>query len=250
MNESIQTRKNKQGGARLSRFKLLPHPTPPHGLAPTWPFRTRIGFIFILMFLTLTMNVTFCTAEEIDEGIPCIILAKPDEFYDLDLTGNSDDTSLTITFSFDFQLDSSERLSVQNLYSVDNTDSVNGVYNIVQDSIVLCTIKYEGTETLLLSEKRAKLVVTSEEYYVKLYGIHIDQASIKFDLPMSLQIVVLLFTLMPFFLLLPDALKELTTQLDAEVVSKGVYGAILGIMIPLITIALTVLLLGSLDFLR
>jgi len=250
MAEPIQLEIYKQDGARSNRFKQMPLYPPHYGLAPTWPFRTKIGFMFILMFFVLSMNVTFCTAEDTGDGTPCIILAKPDELYDLELTGKSDDTSLTITFSFDYQLDSYERLSVQGSYNVDNTDSTNGGYNIVQDSIVLCTFTYEGIEKILLSEKRAKLVVTSEEYYANLYGIHIDQASIQFDLPISFQIVVLLFTLIPFFLLLPDALKELTVQLDAEAYAKGVYGAVFGIMIPLVTIALTMILLGSLDFLR
>ena len=85
---------------------------------------------------------------------------------------------------------------------------------------------------------------------MRLVGNHVaEEASIEFDIPESFRIVLALCSLVPFFLLIPDAVEDLQVQLEAEAASKGVYGRILALLLPLLSIALTLFLLEGLDML-
>ena len=208
--------------------------------------RVCIGF---LLLIVVTISIPLCTAQEDDTDSSCIILAKPGETYEPELTGKTSDSRHNVTFSFDYQAEYNDRLDVQNPYNKEDIDSSLGVHNIIIDSAVLCTIDFEGTENVLLSDVRAKLVVTSSDYYVLLFGIQIEQESIQYDIPVAFRIVLFLCTLLPFFLLIPDAIEDLQAQLEVDAAAKGVYGQILLVMLPLLSIGLTLLLLGGLDVL-
>ena len=179
------------------------------------------------------------------EEAPCIILAKTGEWYNIGLSGISDNSESMITIQFDHEQAAKDRLEVQELV-VENDLFTNSIYYIKNGSLVLCTIHYKGLDSVLLGEERARLEITSDVYHVHLAGIQVEEVSSELDIPPSFQIVLAFCSLIPFFLLMPDTINELQTQLDAEAASKGVYGRILGLLLPLLSIALTVLLLGGL----
>jgi len=67
-----------------------------------------------------------------------------------------------------------------------------------------------------------------------------------YDISPAFQIVLALCSLIPFFLLTPDTVEELQEILEIDMQTRGVYGRILVILLPLLSIAITVLLLESL----
>ena len=158
----------------------------------------------------------------------------------------SDTSEVTICLRFDHQLTVAKRLEVQGLLNIEQDIFTNSIYYIKNSTSALCTVQYKGVNDVLFGETRARLEITSDTYYVRFVGIQSDASSTEFDIPPSFQIVLALCSLVPFFLLMPDAISDLQTQLDADAMSKGVYGRILGLLLPLFSIALTLLLLGGL----
>lgn len=200
------------------------------------PVRTSIYLFFILSALTLG-SIQTCSADESEGQTPCVILAKAGELYDLELVGRNSSTVHRITFGFNYSQDTDARLEVQPPYYKD------GSLNILLDSEVLCSLEYLGVENYL-GDTRARLQVSSTNYFVSMFNIHVTQDSTGFEIPLPFQIVVVICSLLPYFMLIPDALEDLQGQLEED--ARGVYGRILSLLLPLVTIALTVLLISGL----
>ena len=205
--------------------------------------RLRIRLAVLLVLIILSTAPVTTDAEE----IPCIILTEADEWYNIGLNGISDNSESMVSIKFDYEKPAKERLDVQGSMVVENDLFTNSIYYIKNGSSVLCTVHYKGLDSILMGEERARLEITSDVYHVHLVGIQVEEVSTELDIPPSFQIVLALCSLVPFFLLMPDTINELQTQLDAEAMSKGVYGRILGLLLPLLSIAMTVLLLGGLN---
>lgn len=203
----------------------------------------RIRLVILLVLIILSSVPTQSDADE----TPCIILAKAEEWYNIGLNGISDNSDTMISIRFDHERPVTDRLEVQGSMIVENDLFTNSIYYIKNGSSILCTVHYKGLDNVLLGEERARLEITSEVYHVHLAGIQVEETSTELDIPPSFQIVLALCSLVPFFLLMPDSINELQMQLDAETMSKGVYGRILGLLLPLLSIALTILLLGGLN---
>jgi len=197
------------------------------------------------MLLVLIILSTAPAPSDAEET-PCIILAKADEWYNIGLNGISDNSESSISIKFDYGQPAKYRLEVRGLV-VENDLLTYSIYYIKNGSSVLCTVHYKGLDSVLMGEERARLEITSDVYHVHLIGIQVEEVSTELDIPPSFQIVLALCSLVPFFLLMPDTINELQMQLDAEAMSKGVYGRILGLLLPLLSIAMTVLLLGGLN---
>ena len=197
------------------------------------------------MLLVLIILSTAPAPSDAEET-PCIILAKADEWYNIGLNGISDNSESSISIKFDYGQPAKYRLEVRGLV-VENDLLTYSIYYIKNGSSVLCTVHYKGLDSVLMGEERARLEITSDVYHVHLIGIQVEEVSTELDIPPSFQIVLALCSLVPFFLLMPDTINELQMQLDAEAMSKGVYGRILGLLLPRLSIAMTVLLLGGLN---
>ena len=202
----------------------------------------RIRLTILLVLIILSTAPVPSDAEE----TPCIILAKAEEWYNIGLNGISDNSESMISIRFDHEKSVKDRLDVRGSSVVENDLFTNSIYYIKNGSSVLCTVHYKGLDSILMGEERTRLEITSDVYHIHLAGIQVEEDSTELDIPPSFQIVLALCSLIPFFLLMPDTINELQTQLDAEAMSKGVYGRILGLLLPLLSIALTVLLLGGL----
>ncbi len=214
-------------------------------IAHHFPLFLRV--MFAISLVLLASSITLCSAQEVSDGTPCIVLAKPGELYELELYQLGNDTQHTIIISFNFENESARRLEVQVPYS-SNYDSASEVYCVNDGSgLLLCTIKYVGIETVLLGEERAKLEVDSTDYQARLVGVHLSESSIDIEIPKSFGIILALCSLLPFFLLAPDAITDLQAQLEVEAASRGVYGRILALLLPLLTIGMTFWLLESLS---
>jgi hypothetical protein len=203
--------------------------------------RIRLSILLVLIILTSA------TAQSSAEEIPCVIMAKVGEWYNIGLSGISDNSETMISISFDHQQPVADRLEVRGSEFIENDFFTHSIYYIKNGSTVLCTIDYKGLDSVLLGEERARLEITSDTYQVHLVGIQVEEISTEFDVPPSFQIVLALCSLVPFFLLMPDAINDLQMQLDADVMSMGVYGRILSLLLPLLSIALTVIFLEGLN---
>jgi len=202
--------------------------------------RIRLSIFLVLIILTSV------TAQSSAEEIPCVIMAKVGEWYNIGLSGISDNSETMISISFDHHQSVADRLEVRGSAYIENDFFTHSIYYIKNGSTLLCTIDYKGLDSVLLGEERARLEITSDTYQVHLVGIQVEEISTEFDIPPSFQIVLALCSLVPFFLLMPDAINDLQMQLDADVMSMGVYGRILSLLLPLLSIALTVLFLEGL----
>ncbi len=200
------------------------------------PVRTSIYLFFILSTLVFGSFQT-CSADESDGETPCVILAKAGELYDLELVGRNSSVVHRITFGFNYSQDADARLEVQAPYYKDSSLS------ILLGSEVLCSLEYLGIENYL-GDARARLQVSSTDCFVSLFNVHVTQDSTGFEIPLPFQIVVVICSLLPYFMLIPDSLEDLQGQLEED--AKGVYGRILSLLLPLVTVALTVLLLSGL----
>lgn len=205
------------------------------------------SFLILCTFslVLLTGNSMVCTAQEQDDTNPYIIFAKPGQLYELELEQLDNNTCYTIVFSFNHDSEISDRLMVEEPFS-SQYDSFGSTYRVKTGSISLCHIKYAGLETILLGEEHAKLKVSSPDYYVRLVGVHANVSTMGFEVPKSFGIILALCSLLPFFLLIPDALSDLQAHLELDASSKGVYGRILAVLLPILTIGLTFWLLEGL----
>jgi hypothetical protein len=203
----------------------------------------RIRLALLLVLIILSTAPALSDAED----TPCIILTKVGEWYNIGLDGISDNSEIVITIKFNHEQPVADRLEVRESLQIENDILTNSIYYIKNGSSVLCTVDYKGLDSVLLGEERTRLEITSDAYYVHLIGIQVDEPSSEFGVPPSFQIVLALCSLIPFFLLMPDAINELQQELDADAMSAGVYGRILSLLLPLLSIALTILLLGGLN---
>ena len=203
----------------------------------------RIRWTILLVLIVLASAPVQSSAEE----IPCVIMAKVGEWYNIGLNGISDNLETMISISFDHHQPVADRLEIRGSVYTENDFFTHSIYYIRNGSTILCTVNYKGLDSVLLGEERARLEITSSIYQVHLVGVQVDEISTEFDIPPSFQIVLALCSLVPFFLLMPDAINELQMQLDADVTSMGVYGRILSLLLPLLSIALTILFLGGLN---
>jgi len=206
--------------------------------------RLSIALITIMVFLSV---VTIPSPAQSTADNPCIVLAQSEEMYVLGISSVESETEYQITISFNPSQGVMDRLSGHDTCTVVKDNLFNNVYYISNKTVKLCTVKYVGLEQVLLGEQRARLEITSDKFLVNLLGIDTTGQTTVVDIPQSFQIIVALFSLVPFFLLIPDAISELQVHLDVEAMSKGVYGQILAIFLPLLSIGLTFLLLGGLD---
>jgi len=203
----------------------------------------RIKSVILLLMVVFSASPIISDAED----TPCIVLAKPGEWYQIGLNGISQESEMTIVFSFYYNKSVGERLEVQEPFHVKNDQYTRSVYYVTNGSSILCSIQYVNLDSVMFGEERARLEISSSDHHVYLVGIQIEENSSELDIPPSFQIILALCSLVPFFLLLPDAINNLQTQLDIEAASKGVYGRILTLLLPFLSIALTILLLGGLD---
>jgi len=203
-----------------------------------------IGLLAIIVLLSTSILIG--SAQSTSDN-PCIVLAQPDEMYVIELSSIESDAEYRITIDFNHTKSVSERLTVQETCTVAKDSIYNNIYYISNETNRLCTIKYVGLEQGPLGEQRARLEITSEDYLVYLVGVETAEQAVGVHIPQSFQMIVALCSLVPFFLLIPDAISELQMHLDAEAMSKGVYGQILALLLPLLSIGLTFLLLGGLD---
>lgn len=206
--------------------------------------RLNVVLLTVIIFLSV---VTLSGSAQSTSDNPCIVLAHPDEMYVLGLSSINTDAEYQITLSFNHTKSVTERLAVQGTCTVVKDILVNNIYYISNETEGLCTVTYAGLEQVLLGEQRARLEITSKNFLVYLMRIDTTEQPVELDIPQSFQIIVALCSLVPFFLLVPDAITELQNHLDAEAMSKGVYGQILALLLPLLSIGLTFLLLGGLD---
>jgi hypothetical protein len=199
----------------------------------------------VISLVLIIANTTVCTAQETDATYSCVILAKQGELYDLELYSLEDGNRYTIVLAFDYELSIGERLETQEPY-IGWYDDPSDTYCINDNSgLLFCTLKFKGLETVLLGEERAKLDVKSD-YQVRLVGVHLAELSVDTVIPNSFGIILALCSLVPFFLLAPDAISDLQMHLEIDAASKGVYGRILALLLPLLTVGLTIWLLESL----
>jgi hypothetical protein len=203
----------------------------------------RIRLAILLVLIILSSTPIQSDAEE----TPCIIMAKVGEWYNIGLNGISDNSETVVTIRFDHEQPVTDRLDVREPMEVENDLFTNSIYYIKNGSSALCTVYYKGLDSVLLGEERARLEITSNAYHVHLAGVQVEEVSTEFEIPPSFRIVLALCSLVPFFLLMPDAINELQMQLDAEAMPMGVYGRILSLLLPLLSIALTILFLGGLN---
>jgi hypothetical protein len=203
--------------------------------------RTRLAILLVLIILSTSPALSDA------QDTPCIIMTKVGEWYNIGLDGISDNSEIVITIKFDHEQPVADRLEVRESLQVENDFLTNSIYYIKNGSTVLCTVDYKGLDSVLLGEERARLEITSDAYHMHLIGIQVDEVSAEVGVPPSFQIVLALCSLVPFFLLIPDAINDLQLQLDADAMSAGVYGRILSFLLPLFSIALTILLLGGLN---
>jgi len=173
-------------------------------------------------------------------------MAKAGEWYNIGLNGISDNSATVIALTFDYEQPVVDRLEVQGSLRIENDPLTNSIYYIENSSSVLCTVHYRGLDNVLLGEDRARLEITSNIYHIHFVGVQVEDVSTELEIPSSFQIVLALCSLVPFFLLMPDTINELQTLLDSDSMSAGVYGRILGLLLPLLSIALTILFLGGL----
>lgn len=203
-----------------------------------------IGIGIVLVMFYASSSIGGCVAQEESDDRPCIVLTKPGEQYTLELVGRKSSDGHNVTFSFDWNRDTEERLEVQSPYEVIYDPWGAGSYIISKDS-TLAVIEHKGQETVFLGDERARLEVYSEDYFVRLVNIQVEYSELTSEIPESFRLVLALCSLLPFFLLIPDAVKNLQTQLDADA-GVGVYGRIISLFLPLLTIAVTFLLLEGL----
>jgi hypothetical protein len=175
----------------------------------------------------------------------CIILAKPDETYLLEIEELGHDGRLTVPLRFDYEDSIFDRLETDLPYLVDYSP-LSDLYSISNASYVLCTVAYLGKESVLMGI-RAKLRVASDEFNVRLAGVQIQTNMSELTAPESAKIVIAIVSILPFFLLIPDVLEDLRLQLEHDAGRIGVYGRILELLLPLLVIALTYWLLTSLS---
>ncbi|TFH03599.1 MAG: hypothetical protein E4H14_16460 [Candidatus Thorarchaeota archaeon] len=209
--------------------------------------RSRRLHLGILTVVVLLSTVTLLGSAELASNSQCIVLTRPGELYILGLSDLVTDTEYQITISFNHSQSTTQRLDGHGSCTVVNDYLANNLYYISNRTVRLCTITYVGVQQILLGEQRARLEITSDDFLVDVIGIDPIQQSVEVNIPQSFQIIVALCSLVPFFLLIPDVISELQAHLDAEVIAKGVYGQILAILLPLLSIGLTFLLLGGLD---
>jgi hypothetical protein len=203
----------------------------------------RIRLVILLVLIILSTTPALSDAED----TPCIIMTKAGEWYNIGLDGISDNLETVITIRFDHERPVADRLEVRESLQIENDLLTNSIYYIKNGSAALCTVSYKGLDSVLLGEERARLEIASNTYLVHLIGIQVDEISAEFGVPPSFQIVLALCSLVPFFLLMPDVINELQLQLDVDAMSAGVYGRILSLLLPLLSIALTILLLEGLN---
>jgi len=199
----------------------------------------------IFMLCIVGASLPICIAESA-ENPSCIILVIPNETYVLSLESIDTGASFEISLTFDRFQDSSERLKVIGEFDVvQDTWNANSYY-ILSSGEILCTIQFKGIENVYLGEERSRLEITSSDYFVHLRHIQMETTPDAYDISPAFQIVLALCSLIPFFLLTPDTVEELQEILEIDMQTRGVYGRILVILLPLLSIAITVLLLESL----
>ncbi|MGY5853898.1 MAG: hypothetical protein RTU92_10055 [Candidatus Thorarchaeota archaeon] len=208
----------------------------------------RVALVLITLVVLLSGSATLCSAQD-DATTPSIVLASAGELYELNLESKIDDSSYSIIIEFDHDRDVAERLKAQGSYIVSKNLWDATMYHIFTDSVLLCTVKYAGIETVLLGEERARLELTSDGFFIRILQVPVEDPIIEFVIPASFQIVLALCSLIPFFMLTPDTVEELQEVFEAEIRMRGVYGQILSLLLPLLSIGLTFLLLEGLNVL-
>ncbi len=209
----------------------------------SWTLRRTV--ILVMIVCIIGVSVPTCAAE----SHPCIILAVPNEVYVLSFNSIDIDTVFEISVTYDRFREVASHLAVQGAFDViQDTWSANTYYILSSDDI-LCTVQFKGIENVFLGEERARLEISSSDYFIHLKHIQMDEPIENHDLSSSFQLVIALCSLIPFFLLTPDTIEELQEILELDMQTRGVYGKVLILLLPLLSIALTILLLESLTVL-
>lgn len=205
--------------------------------------RTSVCVLIIIVLLP-SMSITKCRGQA--DTSDCIIFAKPDETYLLEIEELGHDERLTIPLRFNYEDSIFARLETDVPYLADYSP-LSGLYSISNASLVLCAVAYLGKESVLMGI-RAKLRIMSDDFSVRLAGVRIQTNASELTAPESAKIVIAIVSILPFFLLIPDVLEDLRLQLEHDGGRVGVYRRILELLLPLLVIALTYWLLTSLSF--
>lgn len=212
-------------------------------------------FFRAVLTLLVTTSVLSCMilAADTQSNDVLVLMVKFDkdqdvlDQYELLLEGILASNQETLTLSFDRTASSHERLELVEGYDISFDTFDSNVYYISSESESLCTVRYTGSEEILLNEY-SRLEVSSSEYYIRLMQVYYNENDTTFNLTDSAGIIIIvtLCSLIPFILEVPSAMEDLQDALEAEVSSFGTYGRLLRLFIPLITVSLTFLLLETL----
>jgi len=168
-----------------------------------------------------------------------LVMAEENVTYTVGLhhrvSGNS------LNFSFQYQagdgldlVSSSERMNVTR---VDN----GFLLRLVGSQEEVCTVIERG-EAQLLGRRFMQLEISSSTYYLQLLRVEAEgDGGVEVgELPLPILMVVLICSILPFFLLVPDVTDNLQLQLEER---AGFHARVLGVLLPLLTVAIAVLAL-------
>jgi hypothetical protein len=171
--------------------------------------------------------------------------------YEILLESIKDSEEYTLTLSFDSFEDAKDRLVIYEDYQIKKDALDSNLYSVYKDSVLISTIRYAGSEAILYNEY-SRLELTSTDFYLRFVEVHYLDKTVLFN-PLEstgIMIIVTLCSLLPFILEVPSVLEDLQEVIDAEVANFRVYGALLRLFIPILTVSLTLYVLQSLEVLR
>jgi len=195
-----------------------------------------------------------CNAQS---DTPLIVMVKSDQEpesvdrYEIRLESITNSNQHTLTLTFNRTEAQQDRLIIYEDFEIKFDLLDSNVYYVNSESEQICSIRYTGSEEILLNDY-SRLEISSSDYYVRFTKMHYAESGSSLN-PMNsegIMIIVTLCSLLPFILEVPSALEDLQDALEIEASAFGTYGNIFRLFIPLMTVSLTFLLLQGLDFLR
>ncbi len=210
-------------------------------------FFLRVGLILLVSIMILSEFTLYCSAEEEDR--PLIIMTKPGEEYEVQFDSKKDTTAHTLIIQFDYTEVIDSKLQLNEPYTFERDLLFSSVYTVYFGEDILCIITFTGTESWLVVQEYAKLEITSSDYFTRLsdFTSNSDEYIVNIiELPV-VQIVIILFSILPFHLRTADVIEEFQEQLETEIATLGVYGKILSLFIPILSVSLAFIMLGTLN---
>jgi len=199
-----------------------------------------------------SMRIHGMDGGEEDEEM-CVILARITTFYKIGLYEKGGNVSLTVTFwiHYNWTLAEGDRLAVINASSPISYEYLEGLSWSIRDEggRELCRATEEGLEDVW-GALCARLVLTSHDYYLRRLGVMDPQAEVgEVEVPEPLVWVILLASLLPFFPMVSRSVSNLVERIEEEGIwrrggGERVFMALLQIFLPLLTMGVTILLVG------